>query len=102
MSDGHGAPTELPAEDPAYRTVHDGSSELSETVVDAIVAATDHTLETARPLLQDGVDPESLDRVFDDKYDGMPRSGGQLRFPVGDVTVVVTADGVVEVYRRDR
>ena len=45
-------------------------------------------------LLYEYVDPEALDSLFANRYDGKPRNVGQVQFDVDDVTVVVTPDRV--------
>ncbi|GAB3019106.1 HalOD1 output domain-containing protein [Natronobiforma cellulositropha] len=45
--------------------------------------------------LYDYVDPEALDALFADRYDGTTRADGQIRFQVHGVTVVVRAESVV-------
>ncbi|MHC3437856.1 HalOD1 output domain-containing protein [Natrialbaceae archaeon A-gly3] len=45
-------------------------------------------------LLHEYIDPEALDALFADRYDGESRQMGRVHFTVEDATVVVTPDRV--------
>lgn len=50
--------------------------------------------------LANAIDPEALDRLFADTYDGHSRTAGYLTFEVAGCDVTVTGDGEVSVTQR--
>lgn len=52
-------------------------------------------------LLYEYVDPEALDALFADRYDGESRNVGRIQFDIDGVTVVATSDRVC-VYSSER
>lgn len=67
---------------------------LSERVVDAIAEHDDVPADELDLVLYDAIDPDALDRLFND-------TRGSLHFVVGDRDVLVTTEGRVEVTPRD-
>ncbi|WP_251341396.1 HalOD1 output domain-containing protein [Haloplanus halophilus] len=69
--------------------------ELSVTVVHAVLEATGK--EPTEVNLNDAIQPDALNRLFGDKHDGTPRSGGTLTFAFAGCEVTVTGDGEIRV-----
>lgn len=69
---------------------------VSETVVEAVSAASNADPATMEPLAE-SVDPDALDALFADRYDGTPRLGGTVRFSFSGYDVAVTDDRLVSV-----
>lgn len=80
-------------------TVHSSESMLryevadgeraSEAVIAAVADAANVDPAEMDPLA-DFVDPDALDALFADRYDGTPRIGGSTRFPFSGYEVSVT------------
>lgn len=66
-------------------------------VAKALARFTDDDVIDTDTKLYDFVDPDALDALFADTYNGAPRQTGTIRFTVHDAQVVVRADSV-EVY----
>lgn len=73
---------------------------VSEAVVRAIAEATETDVEDLPPLYH-YVDLDALNRLFEIKIDGSPRSGGRVIFDVGGCKVVVRGTETVEVTSPD-
>jgi len=73
-----------------------GDERVSEAVVAAVTAASNVDPREMAPLAE-SVDPDALDALFDDRYDGTPRSGGSTRFVFFGYEVVVTDASTVSV-----
>jgi len=69
---------------------------VSEAVVAAVTAASNVDPAEMKPLAE-SVDPDALDALFGDRYDGSPRAGGTARFVFFGYEVVVTDASVVSV-----
>jgi hypothetical protein len=97
------ATTAQPAHQPAmpqnYVVEHDfeGSAELTTTIVHAIADVTGVDVTEASFTLNDHVDPEALNRLFEPKSDGSPRANGQVSFSVWDHQVTVYSHGQVRI-----
>jgi hypothetical protein len=72
-----------------------GDIELSVTIVHAVLEATGRDATDVN--LNAVVQPDALNRIFDDRRDGMPRDGGTLTFEFAGCHVTVTGDGEVRV-----
>lgn len=77
-----------------YEVADDQS--LSEGVVAAVAAVSNTDPATMDPLAE-AIDPDALDALFADQYDGTARSGGRTRFSFFGHELVVTGDGLVSV-----
>lgn len=66
----------------------------SVAVATALAKFRGHDVTAATTRLYDYIDPEALDALFADRYDGHERPGGRVRFEVDDVTVVVRSESV--------
>lgn len=73
------------------------SERPSVAVANALATYSDEDVTATSSQLYDYVDPEALDALFADRYDGASRSDGVVRFRVDDLTVVV-GPATVEVY----
>ncbi|WP_162224419.1 HalOD1 output domain-containing protein [Halorussus amylolyticus] len=62
---------------------------VSEAVIAAVADAANADPARMDPLA-DFVDPDALDAIFADRYDGTPRIGGTTRFPFSGYEVEVT------------
>lgn len=72
------------------------SQPVSQTVVLAVAEATgDDAMEL--PPLYDTVDPDALNRLFEDRTDSIERLGGSFEFAYAGCDVTVRADGTVDV-----
>lgn len=72
----------------------------SEAVVAAVTTASNANPAKINPLA-DAVDPDALDALFADRYDGTPRADGSTRFPFSGYEVLVTS-GLVTVRETPR
>ncbi|MFB6068835.1 MAG: HalOD1 output domain-containing protein [Halobacterium sp.] len=70
-----------------------GDTELSVTVVHAVMDVTGR--DPTQIHLNDVVQPDALNAIFEDKHDGTSRRGGQLSFVLAGCQVEVTSDGEV-------
>lgn len=71
---------------------------LSFAVVDAV--ATHEGVPVADlPPLGDAINPDALDELFEPKFDGSPRRGGEVTFDYCNHTIVVDASGRVDIGR---
>lgn len=68
----------------------------SEAVVAAVADASNRAPTDLDPLAE-AIDPDALDALFADRYDGTPRTGGSTRFVFSDHEVVVTDGSLVTV-----
>jgi len=82
----------------SYSVVHDWNADdsLAATVVSA-VAAVRNVEPTAVEPLNETVDPDALNAIFDDRYNGGGRSGPSLSFRLSSCEVTVHANGRVVV-----
>lgn len=71
---------------------------LSTTVIEAVAAVAGVDPSRTRIPIEQSVDPDALDDLFEPSTD-CGRDGGCLVFPVWEFTVVVHADGNVFVHR---
>lgn len=76
------------------------ASPPSELVVEA-TAAVDGVDPTDLPPLGTVLDPDALDSLFVDRFDGTPREGGRVEFTYVGHAVTVEADGEVVVEPAD-
>lgn len=60
------------------------------------VAAREERAPSALPPLHRAIDPDALDALFAPRIDDTARPGGRVTFPYAGYTVVITADGQVE------
>jgi hypothetical protein len=79
----------------------DDNQTLSEGVV-AAVAAVSNTDPAEMDPLAEAIDPDALDALFADHYDGTPRSTGTAQFSFFDHELVVSGDGHVSVVEAPR
>ncbi|MDG5778319.1 HalOD1 output domain-containing protein [Haloarculaceae archaeon H-GB2-1] len=77
--------------------VNDAHAPPSQAVVEAVAEADGTDPETLTPPLNDVVDPDALDRLFDDRTEDSPRDSGHLTFLYHGYMVVVYSTGDVEV-----
>lgn len=85
-----------------FHTVYDGAPEmLSLGVIEAIAEATGIDQEQTEVPLDRSIDPDALNSIFTDQYDGTPRLGGHVVFSVWDLEVVVHSDGHIFVHPPD-
>lgn len=68
----------------------------SEAVVSAVAAVSDADPAAMEPLAE-SIDPDALDALFADRYDGTPRANGAARFAFLGYELVVSGDGLVTV-----
>jgi hypothetical protein len=73
----------------------------SDAVVAAVAVASDTEPASMDPLAE-FIDPDALDALFADQYDGTTRTGGQVRFPFFGHEVLVTGAGHVTVVALDQ
>lgn len=73
---------------------------LSEGVVAAVADASDADPARLDPLAE-AIDPDALDALFDDRYDGTARADGVVRFSFCGYDVVACGDGCVSVLGAD-
>lgn len=66
----------------------------SVAVATALARYRNEDVVEASTRLYDHVDPEALDAIFADRYDGGTRSSGTVQFTVDGATVVVRSDSV--------
>ncbi|WP_135820675.1 HalOD1 output domain-containing protein [Halostella litorea] len=90
--------TDTTADPRPYSVVHDWDADdsLAATVVSA-VAAVRNVEPTAVEPLNETVDPDALNAIFDDRHNGGDRSGPTLSFRLNGCDVTVHADGRVVV-----
>ena len=74
---------------------------MSERVVEAVAGAEDVSPTALSRPLNDVVDPEALDSLFEPQPDGRPRDAGRVEFGYYGYTVVVYGDGSVELEDAD-
>jgi len=86
------------ADTPSYVTEHDWERDesLAATVVSA-VAAIRNVEPTAVEPLNETVDPDALNDIFDARHNGGDRSGPTLSFRLSSCEVTIHADGRVVV-----
>lgn len=70
--------------------------DLSEGVVSAVAAVSDTDPAAMDPLAK-SIDPDALDALFADRYDGTPRGTGMAKFAFLDYELVVSGEGLVTV-----
>ena len=68
----------------------------SEAVVAAIAAVSDADSAAMEPLAQ-SIDPDALDALFAEQYDGTPRGTGVAKFAFLGYELVVSSEGLVTV-----
>ncbi|UPW00975.1 hypothetical protein M0R88_02475 [Halorussus gelatinilyticus] len=66
----------------------------SEGVVAAVSAASESDPADIEPLAE-AIDPDAVDALFADHYDGTPRGTGYVQFAYAGYDVVVSGDGLV-------
>jgi hypothetical protein len=76
---------------------HSPEDHLGTTVVDAVSEATGVPVPEMDCELNDHVDPDALDALFADRFDGTSREGGLLIFSMGGCKVRVHGDGRIVV-----
>ncbi|WP_158059075.1 HalOD1 output domain-containing protein [Halorussus halophilus] len=82
----------------AYRVEDDEHQSLATTLVTAISELVECDPVDEAYTLYDSVDPEALEKLFSDKHDGTPRTGGFVVFEVEGCRVEVWAQGDHLVY----
>gem|GEM_PF-320012 len=82
-----------------YYVKHDfgGSAELTTTLAHAISDVTGIDVTDTGFTLNDHVDPEALDRLFQPKDDGTARVDGHLSFTIWGYQVTVYSDGQIAI-----
>lgn len=75
----------------------DGPAELSTTLAHAISDVTGIDVTDTGFTLNDHVNPEALDRLFEPKEDGTPRTNGHLSFTVWGYQVTVYSNGQIAI-----
>lgn len=80
-----------------YVVHHDfgGPAELSTTLVHAISDVSGIDVTDTGFTLNDFVDPDALDRLFESKADGTPRTNGSLSLAVLGCQVVIHSNGQI-------
>ena len=78
----------------AVRYNRDENERPSVAVATALARYRGEDVVEASTRLYDYVDPEALDSIFADRYDGQARASGTIRFTVGDAQVVVRSERV--------
>jgi len=73
---------------------------LSECVVAAVADASEADPARLDPLAET-IDPDALDALFDDRYDGTARADGVIQFSFCGYDVVACGDGCVSVFGAD-
>lgn len=76
---------------------HESGAHLGTTVVDAVSEATGIPVPEMDAELNDHVDPDALDALFADRFDGTAREGGLLIFSMYGCKIRVHGDGRVVV-----
>ena len=76
---------------------HEPDAHLGTTVVDAVSEATGIPVPEMDAELNDHVDPDALDALFADRFDGRSREGGLLIFSMYGCKIRVHGDGRVVV-----
>lgn len=69
---------------------------LSVLVCEAVEEVADASTNEIEPL-DHHVDAEALDGLFDDRWNGRPRTEGKVTFPMDDYVITVVADGRIVV-----
>lgn len=81
-----------------FTQMRETDQSLSFAVVDAV--ATHEGVSVADlPPLGNAIDPDALDDLFEPKFDGSLRQGGEVTFDYCGYTVVVDASGRVDIGR---
>lgn len=75
---------------------NDTPASVSERVVEAVAEVEDESPTALSQPLNEVVDPEALDALFEPQPDGRPRDAGRVEFDYYGYTVVVYGDGSVE------
>lgn len=75
----------------------DGSAELTTTLAHAISDVTGIDVTDTGFTLADHVDPEALDRLFEPRDDGTPRTNGHLSFTIWGYQVTVYSNGQIAI-----
>lgn len=80
-----------------YHAYHDhsGAAELSTTVIHALADVMDRDVTDAGFVLNDSIDPESLNRLFSSTTGGRQRPPGHLAFTVEGYRVTVYSTGEI-------
>ncbi|MFC4549859.1 MULTISPECIES: HalOD1 output domain-containing protein [Halorussus] len=86
----------------AYRVETTDDLDLTAAIVAAVSEISDCDPVGEGPTLYDAVDPDALDKLFADRHDGAPRTGGRVVFDVQGCRVEVHADGCHLVYGPER
>lgn len=95
----HNAPQQQSPGTQNYFVQHDfdGSAELTTTLAHAISDVTGIDVTDTGFTLNDHVDPEALDRLFEPKADGTPRTNGHVSFTIWGYQVTVYSNGQIAV-----
>lgn len=82
-----------------YYVTHefDGSAELTATLAHALADVTGLNVTEAEATLDECVDPEALDRLFEPKEDDTPRVNSQLTFTAWGHQVTVYSSGQIAI-----
>ena len=71
---------------------------VSTAVITAVADAVDENPTELQTCLYDSIDPDALDDLFQDKYDGTPRTGGHVAFTMYGYEVTVYSDGGIRIF----
>ena len=82
---------------PTSRT-REHAGRVSAAVISAVADAVDQNPTELQTRLYDSIDPDALDSLFRDKYDGTPRTGGHVTFTMYGYEVTVYSDGGISIY----
>ncbi|WP_423750887.1 HalOD1 output domain-containing protein [Salinirarus marinus] len=96
MSHASQADVRYESETNTYRVGRDGDGDVGTAVVRAVAAARDVDPLDVSPL-NDVVDPDALNALFESKIDGTPRDGGTVQFTLDGCAVTVDQTGDVVV-----
>lgn len=75
----------------------DGSAQLTTTLAHAISDVSGVDVTDTGFTLNDHVDPDALDRLFEPKDDGTARTSGHLTFNIWGYQVTVYSDGQIAI-----
>ncbi|WP_132058568.1 HalOD1 output domain-containing protein [Halorussus amylolyticus] len=76
----------------AYR-IRTNGTDLSIAVVEGVAEIADCDPTSEGEVLYDVVDPDALERLFDDRHDGTARVSGRVSFDLRECSVEVYAEG---------
>lgn len=84
----------------SHRTVSTYEVDDNQTLSEGVVVAVTDLLDTdpaALDPLAESIDPDALNGLFADQFDGTPRSTGTIRFSFSDHEIVVSGDGQISI-----